>query len=50
MRVAPDTDLAGYPATGYRISKKAGYPADRISGATLVFIRLYNFNDDITVC
>jgi len=26
----------GYPA-GYRISKKVGYPAGLISGATLVF-------------
>ena len=27
--------VTGYPA-GYRIAKKAGYPAGRISGATLV--------------
>ena len=34
--------MAGYPANetgypaGYRISKKVGYPAGRISGATLM--------------
>ena len=32
-RVAPDTDLAGYPAAGYPANIFAGYPVSgRISG------------------
>ena len=27
IRVAPDTDLAGYPAAGYQANNFAGYPA-----------------------
>ena len=27
IRVVPDTDLAGYPATGYPANNFAGYPA-----------------------
>jgi len=41
IRVAPDTDLAGYPAAGYPANIFAGYPVSgqisgRISGLIVI--------------
>ena len=59
-KIRPAGYLAGYPASeagypaGYRILKKAGYPAGRISGETLVLstksyickLGFINYNQD----